>query len=63
MVNRGGLCGDSNSADTNYLVVGSFSAATMRTGGKTAKLKKAEALASRGQPIEIIGEEDFLRLL
>ena len=34
----------------------------MQGGGKTAKLRKAEELAARGQPIEIIGEEDFLKL-
>jgi DNA polymerase III subunit epsilon len=63
VVNRGGFASDNINGDTNYLVVGSFNAATMQTGGKSNKLKKAEQLAARGQPIEIIGEEDFLRLL
>jgi len=59
----GGFGGDSINAQTDYLVVGNFSDAIMRSGGKSSKLRKAEALASQGQPIEIIGEEDFLRLL
>ena len=63
VVNRGGSASDHINAETDYLVVGSFTAATIRTGGKSAKLKKAEALATEGQAIEIIGEEDFLRLL
>ena len=63
VVNCGGFASDSINADTDYLVVGSFNFATMRSGGKSAKLKKAEQLATAGQPIEIIGEEDFLRLL
>jgi DNA polymerase III subunit epsilon len=63
VLERGGLSSENINADTDYLVVGNFSAATMRTGGKSNKLKKAEQLAARGQPIEIIGEEDFLRLL
>ena len=63
VVNLGGLASDSINADTDYLVVGSFNATTMRSGGKSAKLRKAESLAAKGQPIEIVGEEDFLRLL
>lgn len=63
VVDRGGSCGENINSDTDYLVVGSFNAATLREGGKSSKLRKAEQLASAGQPIEIIGEEDFLRLL
>jgi DNA polymerase III subunit epsilon len=63
VLERGGLPSENINADTDYLVVGNFNAATMRTSDKSSKLKKAEQLAARGQPIEIIGEEDFLRLL
>ena len=66
VVNHGGTGSDSinyNNAKTDYLVVGNFSSTIMRSGGKSAKLRKAEALAAQGQAIEIIGEEDFLRLL
>ena len=66
VVNCGGTGSDSindNNSKTDYLVVGNFSSVIMRSGGKSSKLRKAEALASQGQPIEIIGEEDFLRLI
>ena len=41
----------------NYLVVGAGKAA------KSSKQKKAEKLISGGAPIEVIGEDDFLKLI
>ena len=63
VVNRGGFASDRIDSDTDYLIVGSFNPVTLRSDSKSAKLRKTEHLAATGQPIEIIGEEDFLRLL
>ena len=52
VVNRGGDCGDAINTDTDYLAAGSFTAATMHDGGKTAKLKKAVSLASEGRRLK-----------
>lgn len=53
--NCGGLCGDSVTRQTNYLVTNSTS--------MTSKMKKAIEYKDNGQEIEIINESEFLKLL
>jgi DNA polymerase-3 subunit epsilon len=59
----GGECGASVTKVTHYLVVGDFDFGKFKGGDKSAKLRKAENLVADGQSLEIIPEEDFLRML
>ncbi len=59
----GGTSGDSVSKKTDYLVVGGLYSATFAEGYHTGKLKKALTLSSQGVPIDILTEDDFVRLL
>ncbi len=64
VVNHGGQCCGSVSKKTNILVVGDLDSRTFAAGkNKSTKLATAESLAMAGCDIEIIGEDDFLRLL
>ncbi len=53
--NVGGLCGDSVTKKTNYLVTNSTA--------PTGKMKKALEYQAQGQDIKIINEAEFLKLL
>jgi DNA polymerase-3 subunit epsilon len=48
---------------TTILVVGDGDLRTRTDDGKTAKHRKAEKLAAKGQGIRIIGESDFQTLV
>jgi len=64
VVNHGGRCSGSVSKKTNYVVVGELDIRTFAAGkDKSIKLETAEALARDGHDIEIIGENDFLRMI
>ena len=64
VVNHGGQCCGSVSKKTNYVVVGELDSRTFAAGkNKTTKLETADALAHNGHNIEIIGEDDFLRMI
>lgn len=62
-VNRGALYCNSVTKKTNYLVMGVQDYSKFVDGKKSSKLKKAEELIINGQDLEIIGEDEFIRLL
>ena len=63
VVNSGGVCADSVTRKTNYLVLGSFEYSSSVKGGKSTKQKKAEKLKIDGFDIEIISENIFYDLI
>jgi len=63
VVDRGGICQDAVRSDTDCLVLGQDGFRGYRNGQKTSKMHKAEELRSKGAPIEIMSESDFLALL
>lgn len=60
---RGGMCHDVVKNDTDYLVLGQEGFIGYETGHKSSKMRKAEEMRSRGLPVEIMAEVDFLRML
>ena len=59
-----GQCGASVTKATNYLVVGRPDFRTFTHGCcKSAKMRRAEELASQGYDIEIVSEFDLLKML
>ena len=63
VVNMGGMCGDSVTKRTNYLVLGNNDYCKTIKGGKSSKQKKAEKLKLSGLDIEIISENVFYGML
>lgn len=59
----GGRASETVNKNTEYLVMGCQDFAQFTDGQKSNKTKKAEALRAKGCPIEIISEEDFLRMI
>jgi DNA polymerase-3 subunit epsilon len=62
MVNSGGKPSTNVSRTTDYLVVGITDYATVGSDGMSSKLQKAVELRDSGVAIEIIDENDFLRM-
>lgn len=62
-VNCGAICKGSVDHNTNILVVGDNDLVKYIQGIKSSKMKKAEELISKGLPIEILGEQDFLKIV
>jgi len=60
--NRGAICKGQVDGATNFLVVGDNDLYKYVQGIKSTKMQKVEALIERGYPIEIVGEQDFIRL-
>ncbi|GMA21528.1 hypothetical protein GCM10025862_42220 [Arsenicicoccus piscis] len=62
---RVGATPDPNTTQrTNVLVVGDINPASLRPGSKvTGKARKAFALQGKGQAIEVMTEDDFVRCL
>jgi DNA polymerase-3 subunit epsilon len=63
VANRGGICHDMVKGDTDYLVLGQEGFIGYEAGHKSSKMKKAEAMRSKGMPIEILSELDFIGML
>jgi DNA polymerase-3 subunit epsilon len=63
VLNKGGFCGTSVASSTNYLVMGGQDFRKVGEDGKSSKIEKAEKLLSNGVKIELISEDDFLRML
>lgn len=63
VVNLGGLCADSVTKKTNYLVMGSNEYNPTVKDGKSTKQKKAEAFILKGADLQILSESVFLEML
>lgn len=63
VVDLGGLCSDSITKKTNYLILGNTDYCSNIKGNKTSKTLKAEKAKLDGQDIEIISENVFLELV
>lgn len=63
VVDRGGICHDTVKSDTDYLVLGQEGFIGYQAGFKSSKMKKAEQMHSKGLPIEILSEADFIDML
>lgn len=63
VVNLGGICADSVTKRTNYLILGNNDYCPTIKDGKSTKQKKAEHYKLAGQDIEILSEDVFYDLL
>jgi DNA polymerase-3 subunit epsilon len=63
VVNLGGHCPTTVTKDTNFLVVGDQDFRKFTDGISSSKMKKAQDLRAAGTDIELISEDDFLRML
>ncbi|MBR1654365.1 MAG: exonuclease [Clostridia bacterium] len=63
VANLGGICGDSVTSQTNYLILGNNDYCKTIKDGKSNKQKKAEKLKKEGQDIEIISENVFYDMI
>lgn len=63
VANLGGLCGDSVTAKTNYLILGNNDYCSSIKDGKSSKQKKAEGLILKGKDISIISEDVFYDMI
>ena len=63
VVNIGAEPTDSFNKNINYLIVGDFDFYKFRNGEKSSKLISAEKALQKGSDIEIISEEDFLKMI
>ena len=63
VVNLGGYCPTTVTQDTNFLVVGDQDFRKFTDGISSSKMKKAQRLRAAGSDIELISEDDFLRML
>lgn len=63
VVDRGGICHDMVKSDTDFLVLGQEGFTGYQAGHKSSKMKRAEEMRSRGMPIEILSEVDFIGML
>lgn len=59
----GGYAQNTVNKNTNYLVMGVQDFSKFADGKKSSKTKKAEELHAKGSPIEIISEDDFLKMI
>lgn len=59
----GGIPEKGVTKNTNILVVGEQDWRVVGTDGLSSKMKKAQTLLEKGQDIEIMTENDFIRLL
>jgi DNA polymerase-3 subunit epsilon len=63
IVDIGGAIGTSVSADTGFLVVGQQDYRIVGEDGMSNKQEKAMQLISKGSELEILSEDEFLRLI
>ena len=63
VVNAGGQVASSVSRKVDYLVVGIQDTWRLRDGERSSKMIKAAELAAAGAPVELLSEDDFLRML
>lgn len=63
VVDLGGICGNSVTKKTNYLILGNNDYCPTIRDGKSTKQKKAEELKLKGNDIEIISKNTFYDML
>ena len=63
VVNFGGLCGNSVTRKTNFLILGNNDYVSTIKNGKSSKQIKAEEYKLKGQDIEIISESLFYDMI
>lgn len=63
VVDLGGSYSNSVNKNVNYLVIGDYDLTRFSEGFKSSKIVKAEALLLEGQKIEIISENEFVRMI
>ena len=63
VVNIGGKVADSVTKKTNFLILGVQDLRQLNGKKKSSKIIKAESLIEKGQDLEIIDEDEFLRLI
>lgn len=63
VVNCGGLCGNSVTKSTNFLVIGTSDYISATEGKKTSKMLKVEQLRAKGHDIATISEGTFFDFL
>ena len=61
--NIGGICADSVTKKTNFLILGNNDYCVSIKDGKSAKQKKAEALILNGQDLQILSESVFFEYI
>lgn len=59
VVNHGGICGNSVTKNTNFLVIGTSDFISVTEGKKTSKMLKVEQLRAKGYDIATISEDTF----
>lgn len=62
VANNGGIPQNNVTKDTDYIILGNFEEIMIK-GNKSSKLLKAEKIISEGKELEIISEEEFLKML
>lgn len=63
VANIGGICADSITKKTNFLVLGNNDYCSTIKDGKSTKQKKAESLILKGQDLQILSESVFYDLI
>lgn len=63
VLNIGGLLDNNITKNTNYLVMGVQDYAVFADGKESSKTKKARQYITAGQDIQIINEDDFLKMI
>ncbi len=63
IVDIGGIADNSVNQNTNYLIMGLQDYLSFADGKESSKTKKAKELISEGQNLQIISEDDFLKML
>lgn len=63
IIDKGGICSKGVSAKINYLIVGDGGSDAWKFGNYGGKVQKAMELKEKGKQIEIISEEDFIKIL
>jgi DNA polymerase-3 subunit epsilon len=63
IVDLGGRVADNVSKKVNILVVADLDPVVIGEDGRSGKLRKAIALAEKGEPIELMDARDFIRIL
>lgn len=62
-ISYGGIPENSVTVKTNYLIMGDLDFNVVGESGKSAKIKRAEKLLSQNQEIQLVTENEFLRML